>query len=338
MILPSGSLSCDFLALYYKFMRAFIYAGHPVICTMVSKYKLIISVLFLGILAYLLSKLDIGAVYEQMLKANKIFLVIATSVFILMLLLKIQKFVWISRYYSHTMFFKQAALVQMVGIAIATLTPGRVGEGSKVILMKNHLGMPMRTSLSIVILERILDIIVLSGGAFLLSLYIVKSMAFLTGLLFLLIVVAFFLFTRFPIRFHGFIPEKYRGHLSVEIKKERFLFTTIFISTFLIWASEAMFQWILLRSFDTHVPIYLVFGIFCIGTIAVFFSVLPAGLGSVELSYFLLYPQVGVPIEVAAAVVLIYRFFAISTPFISSALILNYYKLAPGDIRREMEE
>ncbi len=306
--------------------------------TMVSKLRLAITVIFLGVLAFLLTKLDVGAVYTQMLLAKREYLLMAVPVFILMMFLKIQKLRWISYYYSHGMSFTQAFLVQMVGIALATLTPGRLGEGSKIVLMKKYLDIPVRTSVSIVVLERLLDVIVLSGGAFLLSLYIVKSMAFLTGLLFLLIVVAFFLFMRFPIRLLGFIPEKYRGHLTVEIKNDRFLFAIIVISTFLIWASEAVFQWLLLRSFNTHISIYIVFGIFCISTIAVFFSVLPAGLGTVDLSYLLLYPLVGVPIEVAASVLLIYRFFALSTPFVSSALILNYYKLSLKDIRSEMKE
>jgi uncharacterized membrane protein YbhN (UPF0104 family) len=79
-----------------------------------------------------------------------------------------------------------------------------------------------------------------------------------------------------------------------------------------------------------------VFGIFCISTIMVFFSVLPAGLGTVDASYLLLYPLVGVPIEVAASVLLIYRFFSISTPYVASAVVLNYYHLSPSDIRREI--
>ncbi len=110
---------------------------------MVSKYRLAVSVVFIGILAFLLARLDLGAVYAQMLLAKKLYLGIAGVLFLGMLYLKIQKLAWISRYYAHALSFSQAALVQMVGIAFATLTPGRVGEGSKVILMKKRFGIPV---------------------------------------------------------------------------------------------------------------------------------------------------------------------------------------------------
>jgi uncharacterized membrane protein YbhN (UPF0104 family) len=303
---------------------------------MVSKYRLAISVVFLGILAFLLIKLDLGAVYAQMLKAKKLYLGIAGVLFIVMLFLKIQKLSWISRYYSYSMSFSQAALVQMVGIALATLTPGRVGEGSKVILMKRHLKIPISSSFSIVLLERILDVAVLSAGAFLLSFYIVEDMMLLTGVFFLFLIAFLYIFLRHQNLFVGLVPEKYRRYLAVERKSNSPLFILICGATFFIWGSEAVFQWLLLRAFDTHLSIFIVFGIFCISTIMVFFSVLPAGLGTVDASYLLLYPLVGVPIEVAASVLLIYRFFSISTPYVASAVVLNYYHLSPSDIRREI--
>jgi uncharacterized membrane protein YbhN (UPF0104 family) len=305
---------------------------------MVSKYRLAVSVIFLGILAFLLIRLDLRAVYTQLLLAKKLYLGIAAVLFIVMLYFKIQKLAWIARYYTHPISFSQAALVQMVGIALATLTPGRVGEGSKVILMKKYLKIPTPSSFNILILERVLDIVVLSAGAFLLSFYIVKDMVVLTGLFFLFFIAFLYMFLRHQDMFVGLVPEKYRGYLAVERKSNRPLFILICGATFFIWGFEAVFQWLLLRSFGTHLSIFIVFGIFCISTIMVFFSVLPAGLGTVDLSYLVLYPLVGVPIEVAASVLLIYRFFSLTTPFVSAALVLNYYHLSPGDIRREIEE
>jgi uncharacterized membrane protein YbhN (UPF0104 family) len=318
-------------------MRAFIYARPPVTYAMVSKYRLAVSIIFLGLLAFLLTKLDLVAVYEQILKSNKLFLIIGISLFLFMILIKIAKFALVSRYYSYQLSFKQASLIQMVGITLATLTPARVGEGSKVILMKKHLGIPVSSSLRIVILERLLDVIFLCAGAFMLSVYIVRDMALLTGLIFLLLVAFLFAFLRFPNAFQGIVPEKYRGYFAVEIKNDRFLFFLICLSTVFIWTLEAGFQWFVLLSFNTHLSLYVVFGIVCVSTIAVFFSALPAGLGSVDLSYLLLYSLVGVPMEVAASTLLIYRFFSIVLPFSSTALILNYYHLSIGDIKREMK-
>lgn len=305
---------------------------------MVPRYRLVVSVLFLGVLAFLLSKLDLGAVYDQIIKSNKLFLILGVSIFISVVLVKIAKFALISRYYSHPLSFKQSSLIQMVGISFAILTPGRVGEGSKVILMNRQLGVPISSSFSIVILERLLDIIVLSAGAFLLSFYIIGDMVFLTGLFFLFLVVCLFVFLRFPTTIQGMVPAKYRRYLAVEIKNDKFLFFLICIATLFVWTLEAGFQWFVLLSFNTPLSFYIVFGIVCISTIAVFFSVMPAGIGTVDLSYLLLYPMAGVPLEVAASVLLIYRFFSILLPFLSAVLILNYYQLSVSDIKREMEE
>ena len=225
----------------------------------------------------------------------------------------------------------------MVGIALATLTPGRVGEGSKVILMKKHFGIPVSTSFNIVILERVTDVVLLSAGAFLLSFYIIRDMVVLTGVFFLLPVVFLYMFLRHQHMFIGLVPEKYRGYLAIERKSNSPLFFVIIMATFLIWGFEAVFQWLLLRAFDTHLSIFIVFGIFCVSTITVFFTVLPAGIGTVDASYLILYPLVGVPIEVAASVLLIYRFFSLSTPFVASAIVLHYHQLSPSDIRREIK-
>ncbi|MBU2559435.1 flippase-like domain-containing protein, partial [archaeon] len=251
---------------------------------MVSKYRLAVSVIFLSILTFLLMRLDLGAVFEQMARAKKQYLVVAGVVFFSMLYLKIKKFVWISSYYSHVMYFKQATLVQMVGIALATLTPGRIGEGSKVILMKKYLKIPVSSSFSIIVLERILDVAVLSAGAFLLSFYIIKDMMVITGFFFLVLVMFLYLFLKQQDRFVGLVPEKYRGYLAVERKSNSPLFIIIALATVSIWGLEAVFQWLLLRSFDTSLSIFAVFGIMSISTIMVFFSVLPAGIGTVDAS------------------------------------------------------
>lgn len=305
---------------------------------MVSKYRLAVSVIFLGILAFLLLKMDIKEVYGQILRSNKLFLIIGISIFISGVLVKIAKFALISRYYSYPLSFMQASLIELVGISIATLTPGRIGEGSKIILMNRKLGVPIPNSLSIIILERLLDVILLCAGAFMLSVYIVRDMALLTGLLFLFLVACLVTFLRFPTVFQRIVPTKYRKYFDVQIKNDKFLFSLLCIGTLFGWMLEAGFQWFLLLSFNVHIPFYIVFGITCISTVAVFFSVLPAGIGTLDLSYLLLYSLVGTPMEVAASVLLIYRFFSILMLFLFTALILNYYKLSIGDIKHEMDE
>ncbi len=303
---------------------------------MAPRYRILVSILFLGLLSYLLSRLDLDSVYNNIVKSNKIFLTLGVMFFISGVQIKILKFSLISRYYSYPLSFKQAALIEMVGISFATLTPGRIGEGSKAILMNKHLKMPMSTSFSIIVLERLIDILILSGGAFLLTFYLAKNMVLLTSVLFLVLVIALILFLRFSSVFIRIVPERFRKFFDVKIKNDRARLILIFAAALVAWAFEAGFQFLVLLSFDVHIPFYIVFGIVCIGTIAVIFSFMPAGIGTVELSYLSLYPLAGVPMEVAASVLLIYRFFSVLLPFLFAVLILNYYKLSISEVKREM--
>lgn len=286
---------------------------------MVPLYRLVASVLFLGALVFLLS------------------LVLGVLTFISGALLKIAKFALISRYYSYPLSFKQASLIEMVGISFATLTSGRVGEGSKALLMNRPLEVPISSSFSIVILERLFDVVVLSAGAFLLSFYMRGDMALLAFALFLFLIICLFIFLRFADIFKTLVPENCKRYFAVKIKDDKFQLSLIHMPTLFVWMLKAASQWFMRLSFNVYLPFYIVFGIVCIGAIAVIFSVMPAGIGTLDLSYLLLYLMAGVPMEAAASVLLIYRFFSILMPFLSTVLLLNYYQLSVTDVRAKME-
>ncbi len=307
---------------------------------MLLNYRLIISIIFLSVLLFLLTKLDIAAVYVQVVNSNKLFLTIGILCLVQVILLKIIRFVTISRYYSYPLTFKQASLVETVGISFAMVTPGRVGEGSKAIIMNKELRVPMASSFSVIILERLMDVALLGVGAFLFTFYIFNAsrMVVLIGLSAAFLVISLIVFLRYASVLMSIIPERYRCYFKdIKIKNDKSLLSIILIFTIFIWIIEAGAPWFVALALGVSLPFYIVFGIVCVSTIALIFSVLPAGIGTLDLSFLFLLSMVEVPMETGVSILLIYRFFSIILPFISAIVVLNYYNLSLKDIKEKME-
>ena len=303
-------------------------------------YRLIISVLFLSVLLFLLTKLDISAVYGQVVGSNKVFLTIGILCLVLVILLKIVRFTSISRYYSYPLTFKEASLVETVGISFAMVTPGRVGEGSKAIIMNRELGVPMASSFSVIILERLMDVALLGVGAFLFTFYIFNAsrMVVLIGLSAAFLVISLIVFLRYASVLMNIIPERYRCYFKdIKIKNDRSLLSIILIFTIFVWIIEAGAPWFVALALGISLPFYIIFGIVCVSTIALIFSVLPAGIGTLDLSFLFLLSIAEVPMETGVSILLIYRFFSIILPFISAIVVLNYYNLSLKDIKEKMK-
>ena len=301
-------------------------------------YQLLVSVVFLAVLGYLLSSLKLGRVYRELLAVDRVYLILGALIFFFAAILKIYRFSLVVRVYGFEIPFLEAALVQMVGISFATLTPGRVGEGSKAILLNKRADVPISSALGMIIFERFFDMILLATGAFLFSRSVLQREFTLAIGLFLAVLVVFFvLFLRHFNSVKRFVPKRYVGYFTpVTTGGGLFLSLLVLFFTAATWLVEALFPWLLARSLGAYVPFTLVFGVVCISTIAVALSVLPAGLGTMDLSFLVLFPQIGVTAETALSILLIYRFFGIVTPFIFSFVLLNLKKTSFKDIRSDM--
>jgi uncharacterized membrane protein YbhN (UPF0104 family) len=301
-------------------------------------YQGLLSLFFLLALMLLISRMSIDVVYLEMRNANKLYISLGVLSLVFASLVKIFRFNLVTRIYHHPIPLFDAALVQMVGISIATLTPGRVGEGSKAVLLNKLMGVPMTSSLGIVIFERFFDMIFLATGAFLFSIAILEGKFSLFIGFFVLILLMFFLiFIRYYNHFERLLPEKYKGYFTeVKIKNNPTLILSIILATTAVWLLEATMPWILVRAMGAQVSYMLVFGIVCISTIAVILSILPAGIGTMDLSYLLLFPLIGINSEMALSLLLIYRFFGIAVPYIMSLLIMNYARLTFSEVKNQI--
>lgn len=301
-------------------------------------YQLLVSIVFLAVLGYLLSSLKLGLVYKELVALDPMYLFLGALILAVAALLKIYRFQIVVRIYGFEIPFLEAALVQMVGISFATLTPGRVGEGSKAVLLNKRADVPISSALGMIIFERFFDMILLATGAFLFSQSVLqREFALAIGLFLAALVVFFILFLRHFNSIKRFVPKRYIEYFTpVSAGGGMHLSLLALIFTAATWLTEALFPWLLARSMGANVSFTLVFGVLCISTIAVVLSVLPAGLGTMDLSFLVLLPKIGVTAETALSILLIYRFFGIITPFIFSLVLLNLKKTSFKEIRSDM--
>ncbi len=304
-----------------------------------NKYRLVISIAFLVALLYMLSRLELELVYHELAELNKLYLILGVFCLVFSSLIKIGRFTLVSRYYNQKIPFSDAFLIQMVGISIAILTPARLGEGSKAVLLNRRRKVAMTTSASIVIFERFFDMVFLASGAFLFSYFMLDGRITLLIAVFIIALVVFF--TGFLKHFNIFkklIPGRFKKHFTeVTVQTNAGLFVVIAFVTASVWMLEAGLPWFLALSMGDPVAYPLVFGVVCISTITVVLSILPAGVGTVDLSFLVLLPLAGVPAETALSILLIYRFFSIALPYFLAFSILHYKGTTFSEIKSKIE-
>lgn len=293
-------------------------------------FQIVFSTLFLVGLVYLLSKLSLYEIYRHIIESNKFLLLLGIIGIALAQIFKIIRFALVTNFYNFPISRREASLIQMVGISIAILTPARIGEGSKAILLNKRLNIPVAESLGIVIFERFFDFILLGSGSIIFSFYILQSRITLFLALFILFVfVLFLIFLKYFDRIRRMFKNQHIVYFNeITYKDKKSLILLIFILTVFSWLSQAALPWLFALSMNVNIPFSSVFSIMCISTIAVVFSILPAGAGTLDLSFIMLYTMIGVSKETAVSILLVYRFFSIILPFLFALFFIIYYGIS----------
>lgn len=298
--------------------------------------QILLSLAFIGVLLYLLSALDIRLVFRTIQGMNKIYFTLGVLSLLSSIAVKSYRFGLVNKYYTYPLRYFEAFFIQIVGISIAIMTPARVGEGSKALLLYKRRGVPISTAFGIVVFERFFDMIFLLTGAFLFSTAFFDGRATtLIGIGLGILVILFILFLRHFNMIRWLIPTRFREHFQ-EVKHTQHSILPLFImtATAITWLLEAGLPWMLARSMGINLPYTLVFGVVCISIMAVVVSILPAGAGTMDLSFLVLMPLLGVTRETALSILLVYRTFGTLMPFVLSFIMLNKYGLSFKDIKK----
>ncbi len=287
------------------------------IAVWLRRLRLPLMLLVFVALAWLLAKDFSGADFQKLLaQADLALLILAGLPSLIALLFKGIRLCWLGEGLGFKLSLWEGIKYQVIAISLAMLTPGRAGEFSKVLLLARHDSRQMGAGTLAVLLERIQDLVVLG----LLSLMFCVlhlhngTLSLALGLMIVLLLglgaVLLRLASRDASRLHHLIPLRLRGLMGdiPNLQIHRLVLQTLL--TGLIWCLEGVAQWLILQSAGFQAPFLPVLGISALMSIASVLSLLPVGLGTVELSALVLYggslnvPQAGVLYLVAASRVL----------------------------------
>ncbi|MDD5567012.1 MAG: lysylphosphatidylglycerol synthase transmembrane domain-containing protein [Patescibacteria group bacterium] len=301
---------------------------------------IVINIAIVGFLIYFLAKLDYAKIGDLFVSSDKWLLIAGLIFYLVSLFFKITRFAAVTKYYGYTFSFKDTTFIQMVGIAIAMMTPGRLGEASKIYLLYQK-KVPALTGTALTIFERVFDFLFLSLAGMFFALQFMKGSKLIWG--FILLIFVMFVLLILLRNLHWlkrFVPKRFQGLYekvaSLKFTGQNGQLSLIIVYTVLTWFTQSLLSWFTLRALDYHVSALAVLGVEAIGTLAAILSFLPLGIGAMDLSMIFLYSLLGIPKEVATIVVLVSRTIGFLAPLIIALIMTNAAHTSLKDIRTGM--
>ena len=290
-----------------------------------KKYSFLIGFLLLIFVIY---QLDLKTLYLSFQKINYRLLIPAILLIIPITFIKAWRWNYLKKLQNINYKLSDSFLIYSVGAAIGSLTPGRLGEISKIGYLKND-GYSIGKSLVSVIMDRLLDLffLIIFGYFSVIFLFgFFEKITFIFSIIILTIIILVFIakkqFVRQLIKkiFSILIPLKYQESWQMNFKdfldgvkiynkKNYFYF---FFITFLAWLVYYCQIYLFARSIDLdRVPfLYLAMAV----TIAGFITLLPisfSGIGTREATLAILLAPLMVSIE--------------STVLLSELILLDFF-------------
>jgi len=276
-----------------------------------KKYSFLIGFLLLIFIIY---QLDLEILYLSFQKINYRLLILAILLIIPIIFIKAWRWNYLKKLQKINYKLSDSFLIYSVGAAIGSLTPGRLGEISRISYLKND-GHSTGKSLVSVVIDRLLDIIYLTALGYLGTIFFFgfyQKITLIYSAVILLIVILFFMLKKeFHIKlikkiFSIIIPLKYQkswqtnfqdfwNEIKIYNKKNYFYF---FFITFIAWLIYYCQIYLLAKSIGLdEIPFfYLAMTV----TIAGFITLLPlsfSGIGTRETTLAILLSPLMISIE-----------------------------------------
>ncbi|MCX6777541.1 MAG: lysylphosphatidylglycerol synthase transmembrane domain-containing protein [Candidatus Micrarchaeota archaeon] len=216
--------------------------------------------------------------------------------------------------------FLELAPIQMFGIAVSSLTPGKLAEPAKAVILKRTHGIPLTRGVSSVVLERVSDIIAVVVFSLLAFLYFEPIVVFIPVAIFGGAVVAILaatqskfvrdLIVRIASVFSKRIAQIGAGFMD-QLKLDGKFLKAVALA-FVIWSLDSLTAVIVFTSFGLQFapginPYIVAASLVSLTVLIGLLSMLPGGIGSTEISFSLLLESVGVQKDLAIAAVLMFR-------------------------------
>ncbi len=226
-----------------------------------------------------------------------------------------------------------SALVFLSGLAMS-VTPGKLGEAAKCLMLQERWGIEFRRSLPVVLMERLMDLaavvlLALTGVSLLPSWMLPVLGGLLLATALVLLVIVFKgggKLTGLP------VLRRWREELSESQEAFRQLALPAPAAAGLIlglaaWFSEGAAMWVVLQGLDAPVDLHRAVSIYAAATLIGAATALPGGIGGTEGSMLALLLQSGVSRGAASASTLVVRlttlWFAVAVGAVAWVLIIR---------------
>jgi glycosyltransferase 2 family protein len=292
---------------------------------------------------------------ESIAGANVVFVLSAVTLTLVSISMKAFRWQFLLKGIKIRIPFSLAFSSFISGTAISLLTPGRVGEPVRGLILKKKTGAPFSETLPLIIIERAIDLIVALSFAIagiltigsMLSAEIqifLKISAFVSVIALALVIAALFS-EKFGRRLVGIflkIPKTAKLKPKIEHVAESFYVSSrriklaailpVLALTIFTWVVEGAILFFAIKSIGFDIGIIAAVEIISLAQIIGLVSSLPGGLGSVETVLTLLIMPFLLVLPAASAATIIYRFaslwigMAIGVFFLARLLGLSYIK------------
>ncbi len=315
--------------------------------------KMLGSFMLLGALLYFA---DIGRVANTLIRMDPLLFLAAFGIVIPTTLFKILRWKYVLDASNYHIPFGEMARIFMIGFFFGEITPSKLGNIVKFHYLRKYHGIPASTGISLSLIDRIFDGIVLVAFAFLGLILLTNSISSLFGSILFLVLVVVMVFLIFNERIFKAIsrfglrrikPMKRLLGLAGDVQIEQttdklyepfrntkqpkpFFLTTLF--SILTWAAIGFQLYLILLamgySIDVYTALVLTGASSFLGLLPVTFS----GLGVREGSLAVFLVSFGVPIEAGLSASIISFLLGHLPPTVVGWIIyLLYKRSAPGE-------
>jgi len=274
----------------------------------------------LAILFIIIWSANPAVLFGYFARSDLRYVIIAFSVSSFMVLFRVMKWKVLLKGVG----FLEILPVQLFGMTISNLTPGKLGEPAKALLLKARKGISVSASLPTIIWERVADVAVLIVLSFAAIQLIsresrVYTLSFLSvagfGCLIVLLLIILYsrgfgrkvlsFFSRFPILKRmdkNFIDSFYKADIEKKGLAACFLLTAV------PWVMEGVTMYFCFLAFGVDTAPLILSSIIALSILIGVASSLPGGIGSTDAVMIILLGLVDIQGSVATAGMLLYRF------------------------------
>lgn len=198
---------------------------------MKNKFKLLFRFTGTLLLIFLIKNIDINTLVDNLYRINTIQFIILIILTILFLFIKGVRWIILTINFQEKIKYKDNFLLYYAGMFLGMVTPGKIGDLSKVYFLKTINNTSLSKGITITVYERLIDLLVMLSISFLfLIIYILDYSIFISISIFIVLIILFILsFKKVLTILNNYVKSKFNQDLAVP-RSNQFLFKVVFLT------------------------------------------------------------------------------------------------------------